>query len=992
MKKLITALFCSLIGGTAFGQWTPTKFNRSSTIEPSSINQHFKLDLNQLKSQLQNAQETGPNSKPVYISIPNIRGKMEKFAVYSFPVMVKELADKYQLGSYVGVGVDNPTKYLRFSVSPNDFSSMIIDKGTYEFIDAQNSDKTIYGVHSKTSKDGKAFVCSTTEGAAAVNQMNELQKKGQVFTNQPTDFSKSSDKKYRTLRLAIAATGEYTAYHGGTVPLALAAIQTTMTRVNGVFEKDLALHLNIQNFPNIIFTNAATDFYTPPAVAGDPSINYQLQQLLTSSAVGNENYDIGHVFNAAGNNGSAGCIGCVCINPTSTNQNLQAAYGKGSAFTQSVNPIGPAFDIDFVAHEMGHQLGGNHTFAHSLENSGTNVEPGSGTTIMGYAGITGVNTDVQANSDPFFHKVSILQIQNNLTAKTCDVETTINNNPPVISALPTYNIPKGTAFVLTATATDPENDPLTYMWEQVDNASVIINRTNIGSTSTGASFRSFVPSTSPTRYFPKLASVLNGVLDNSNNGWESVSKVARTTKFAVTVRDNSPIATQQQTAFAEQTIVVGNEGPFKLNTIFANINVPTPIEWDVAGTTAAPYNVANVKIDYTTNDGVTWVDLIASTPNDGSENFTFPAALNGQTIKIRVSSIGNVFYAIKSVAVTQFAPCNGTAPSSIVVNNITTSSAVVNWAPVANATFTVRYKKVIDATWITLTTSSTTITLPSLLDGTAYEVQIATVCEGTQGSFSASSNFTTTVITAYCAAASGFATDDYISNVSLANINNPSSASVYTSYVSNPALQINMTSGSQYTLAITRAYLTSQGGPWPAATSAWIDFNRNGVFEDSERILTSPTANGTPNPTTVTFTVPNNAVQGLGLRMRIGMLYVDQAGVSLIGACGNFAEYLGEFEDYNVVIAPNPSLSTNETSHIKNDGIQIYPNPASDVLNVTKVSDKATYKIYSAAGQLVSNGNINGGKIVVSSLIKGTYVISIEDKGKETFNSKFIKK
>ncbi|MBD3904591.1 M12 family metallo-peptidase [Chryseobacterium sp. Ch-15] len=992
MKKLITVLFCSLLGGSAIAQWSPTTISRSKEIVPGSISQHFKLDLNLLKSQLKNAQETGPAAKPVYISLPNIKGKMERFAVYSFPVMVKELADQYELGSYVGVSVDNPTKFLRFSVSPNDFSSMVINNGTYEFIDAQNSDKTIYGVYNKSSKDGKAFVCSTSEGTAAISQMKELQQGGQVFTNQPTDFSKSSDKKYRTMRLALAVTGEYTAFHGGTVALALAAMNTTMTRVNGVFEKDLALHLNIQNFPNIVYTNAATDFYTPPSnppLSTDTSINYQLQQLLSSSAVGSANYDIGHVFNAAGNNGNAGCIGCVCLSPTSTNPNLQASLGKGSAFTQSTSPVGPGFDIDFVAHEMGHQLGGNHTFAHALEPSGTNVEPGSGSTIMGYAGITGATTDVQLNSDPFFHKVSILQIQNNLDAKTCDTETSVNNNPPVIAALPTYNIPKGTAFVLTASATDPENDPLTYMWEQVDNASVVINKTNIGSTATGATFRSLVPTVSPTRYFPKLSSVLAGVLDNSNNEWESVSKVARTTKFSVTVRDNNPIATQQQTQFAEQTIVVGNEGPFKLNTIFANISVPTPIEWDVAGTNAAPYNVANVKIDYTTDNGTTWTVLNASTLNDGTENFTFASSMNGQTIKVRISSIGNVFYAIKSIAVTQFAPCNGTAPS-LVVNNITTSSATVSWAPVTNATFVVRYKKVADANWTTLTTTSTTTTLANLLDGTAYEVQIATVCSGTQGNFSASSNFTTTGMTVYCAVNAGPVTDDYISNVSLANMTNASGASTYTSYVSNPALQVNLNAGGTYTLSITRAYLQSPGGPYPAATSVWIDYNRNGVFDESERILTSPIANGTPNPLTFAFTVPNNAVQGLGLRMRIGMLYVASAGVILTGPCGNYGNYPGEFEDYNVVITG--SLSTNESGAVKNNGIQIYPNPATDFLNVTKVSDKATYKIYSAAGQLVGNGNISNGKINVSSLIKGAYVISIEDKGKESFNSKFIKK
>jgi hypothetical protein len=347
---------------------------------------------------------------------------------------------------------------------------------------------------------------------------------------------------------------------------------------------------------------------------------------------------------------------------------------------------------------MGHQLGANHTFAHTMQGSPVQMEPGSGSTIMGYAGITGTTTDVQPHSDPYFFKGSIDQVQANLITKTCDVETSTNNFPPVIDDLPTYNIPKGTAFVLTASATDPENNPMTYTWEEVDNTNVVINKTNLGTTTTGATFRSVSPTSNPTRYFPKLESVLNGYLDNSNNTWEAVSQVARTTNFAVTVRDNSPFADQQQTSTKTQQIIVGNNGPFKINSQFANSAAPSPITWDVVNTNAAPYNVANVKIDYTTNNGASWTVLLASTPNDGSENVSLPSSLNGQTIKVRVSAIGNVFYAVKSVSVTAFAPCNGNAPTSIVANNITVSSADISWAPISGATYIVRYKKVSETT------------------------------------------------------------------------------------------------------------------------------------------------------------------------------------------------------------------------------------------------------------------------------------------------------
>ncbi|WP_027387458.1 reprolysin-like metallopeptidase [Chryseobacterium gregarium] len=1008
MKRLLTTLMFTLVGGAVFGQWTPTSFKKADNSKRGtgfSVNQsgvrsngYYKLDLNLLRSQLSNAQEMGPNAIPVVISLPTMSGKIERFNVYSFPVVVRELADKYELGSYVGTSVDDPTKYLRFSLAPNDFQSMVINGDKYEFIEPTSTDRTVYGVHPKTKKNAGGFLCSTDEAPGAKKQIDALLKKGQSFSNQSTNFSKSSDKKYRTMRLAMSVTGEYTQYFmtQAGVPAtatddqkrapALAAINATLTRVNGVFEKDFALHLNLQNYPSIIYISAASDPYSGATAGAAGAWNQQLQTALTTN-VGNTNYDIGHLFGRSGGGGNAGCIGCVCVNPT-TNVPL----GKGSGFTSPANaiPQGDSFDIDYVAHEMGHQLGGNHTFSMNLEGSGVNMEPGSGSTIMGYAGITGPNTDVQANSDPYFHIASIDQIQENLIAKTCDVETPITNNPPVIAALPTYNIPKGTAFVLTASATDAEGNPMTYSWEEVDDASVTTDKFNLGNTISGASFRSSPPSTNPTRYFPKLTSVLNGVLDNTNNTWEAVSTKARTTNFAVTVRDNNPNVLQQQSDFKVQTIIVGNNGPFRLANQYADVNTPTPIQWIVANTTAAPYSVANVKIDYTTDNGTTWTVLAASTPNDGTENFTFPTSLNGQTIKVRVSSIGNVFYAVGPVTIGPLSACSSAAPTNVVVSNITVSTASISWMSYTGATYKVRYRKVGTTVWTEADTTVPSVNISNLIDGTAYEVQVALVCGTTIGTYSTSVNFSTPVLV-YCTANSGGSDYEYISNVTIANINNTSANSTYTNYTTSTALQINLTKGTTYPMSVT---LSNPDVPDYDAVAAFIDFNKDGVFSDSEKVLNYPVAL-TPSPTVVTsnVTIPSDAVEGQPLRMRVLGFYIGagpNVGASLPAslACGE--NFDGEIEDYNVVITGN-SLATNDIAGPKND-IQIYPNPVSDILNITKVSDKASYKIYSAAGQLVRQGNINRGQINVSELIKGNYVITIEEKGKEAFTSKFIKK
>ena len=355
----------------------------------SNVKSYYSLDLNAMRSKLANAQETGSNAVAVEIKLPTLNGKIERFAVYSSPVVVKSIADRYQLGSYVGVGIDDPNAIVRFSVAPNDFQSMVVRNGNYEFIEPQNTAKSVYGVHPKTNKteEDKAFVCSTSETPLTKAQMDKLYMSGKTFTNNPTDFSKASDKKYRTMRLAMTTNGEYTQYFGG-VAGAMTAINATLTRCNGVFEMDFGLHLILQDFPALIYPDPATDPYSTSL----SSWNLAAQKAITAVA-GEANYDIGHMFGASGGGGNAGCIGCVCISPPLNGSGVPTANGKGSGITSPADgiPMGDNFDIDYVAHEIGHQLGANHTFSMSLEGTRQNVEPGSGSTIMGYAGITSQN-------------------------------------------------------------------------------------------------------------------------------------------------------------------------------------------------------------------------------------------------------------------------------------------------------------------------------------------------------------------------------------------------------------------------------------------------------------------------------------------------------------------------------------------------------------------------------------------------------------------------
>lgn len=939
---------------------------------------YFTLDLDALRSHLSRAQEQTSNSQAVMIQMPTSGEKVETFKVYSFPVVVKSLADQYQLGSYIGVSTENPAKMVRFSVAPNDFQGMIYGDGGYQFIDPEDKSASLYSLHAKsTPAGGKAFICSTEEGAAAAD-IAKLQQNG-ANANAAGSFSRFNDAKYRTMRLALSVTGEYTQSFGGTAG-AMAQINATLTRVNGVFEKDFALHLNMQNYPSLIYADPATDPYDTVTGSSYPSSwNLSLQTTLTN-VVGNANYDIGHLFGASGGGGNAGCIGCVCVNPTTS-----VPKGKGSGITSPGSGLasGDSFDIDYVAHEMGHQLGANHTFSHALEGTGVNMEPGSGSSIMGYAGITGANTDVQAHSDPYFHIASIQQIQTNLIAKTCDVEVSVPNTPPTIAPFSTITIPKATAFYLTGNATDAEGDPMTFNWEEVDNATVAITKSNLGTTSTGASFRSVNPSTSMVRYFPAFNTVMNGTLRNTS-GWESVSYVPRTTNFRFVARDNSAAAasplSQQQTNSANQTVIVSNDGPFQLTGNYIDTGTDGLLSWDVANTNAAAYNSPNVKIDYTTDNGLTWNVLKASTPNDGSEQVSVPSSLNGQNIKVRISAIGNVFYAVKQMQAMQFLGCNGSAPTNLVVNNITTTSANLSWVPFVGATYSVRYKPTSATNWNSTTTANPFITLAGLQTNTQYEVQVAAICGTTVGTYSASSNFLT-LTPVYCDAEATNSDYEYIQNVTLANVNNNSLNSTYTDYTVDPSLQINLVAGNQYTVSVTKGWMNNVADI--DAVSVFIDYNLNGSFELNEQVMASP-ANSTPT-STQTFTVPATAITGQPLRMRVIDIYTGTANAVLSGSCGTL-QY-GEVEDYQVVITS--SLATAEVK--STEGISIYPNPASDYLNVKNMKGKVAFSITNAAGQLVDKGIMTEGKIDVRALTTGMYIITLEN-GTSKVSEKFIKR
>lgn len=956
MKKIIVILSVCIGSVLSFAQWTPTTMKGTKSKE-SKATSFYLLDLNRIRLKLNTAEPTGKNSKPTIIDLPTLEGTVEKFEVYSLPVVEKSLADRYQLGSYIGVKVGDPTTYVRFSLSPYDLQSIMFKNGQYEFIEPLNQEKTVYGVFPKSDKQkgDHAFYCSTSESKQNQQQIDHL-KLGSNFTNPMTDFSKSSDKKYRTYRLAISVIGEYTQYFGG-IAQAFAAINATMTRVNAVFEKDFAVHLNVQDFPQLIYANPSIDPYSNANLGIGGAWNLQLQQTLTS-VIGNEAYDIGHLFGRAGGSGNAGDIGNVCRNPSNNND----AKSKGAAFStpRSGGPEGERFDIDLVAHEMGHQLGADHTYSFDVQpapNGTAHMEPGSGSTIMGYAGITG-DANVQTFSDSYFHTRSIEQVQSYINSQSCGIVKTISNDPPVLASLPNKTIPKGTAFVLTVDATDSENNTLTYSWEQYDLATAPVT-TVIGDNTNGGKFRSRPATSSPSRYFPKLNSVINGDLSSATD-WEAVSNVPRLLNFKVLVRDNNPDVTQQQTATGSQTVVVGNDGPFKVNTVKVYNNVSSPIAWDVVNTNVAPYNVQNVKIDYTKDQGVSWNVLTASTPNDGTELLDFSSISSNQNIIVRLSAIDNVFFASGSVAVSSVLACDGTSPTSFVVKNITKNEAELDWDLVANANYTIRYKKSTDNLWTVINNINTNHYVLSQLDiNKSYEVNVAAVCGAIVGNYANLTFFTDSYN--YCAAGSTYLDSEKIANVTFSDINNNSNSN--SGYEDFSNVSGNVTLGQLYNFTA----ISTTGSADSDQVIVWIDLNQDGDFDDAgEKVLTTDYK---ASPWKGVIKIPTNILTGR-TKMR-ARLYGAISNPNST-PCGN--SYYGQVEDYSLNIGQLAVADLNKIA------IKYYPNPVKNILTISTDKTVNTISVYNLTGQLVQEVN-NSNIIDLSKLLSGVYLLKTKVDG-----------
>jgi len=588
----------------------------------------LKLDESSMKSQLNAVSQ----NEKIPLGIPRPDGFIELFIFERMQLLEPELSDKYpEIQTYIGHSNSNLDAECRISISKKGFYGMVKDGNLNYFIDPIGEGKYLSHYKSNRNQDGN-------EQMSCVSVSKNLLERANIDKNnfEQNNFKVNADGKFRKYRIAIGATAEYTAFHGGTIEDGLAAIVNTLNRVNFIFEKELAIGFVLAN---------NNDLLIETSIENDPFNNFNLMEMMsqnqinTDEKIGNENYDIGHVFGTYG--GGAAIQQCPC------NQNLKAHGATGIG-----NPVGDFFDVNYVTHEIAHQFGAKHTFnsqagqCHNNRSEESAYEPGSGTTIMAYQGLCN-DDNIGDKTDAYFHIASLNQITrfvSNGLGNSCGQWIQIQENEMSVNAGKDYVIPPSTPFILNA-QTEEENEKILFSWEQFDlNAKEAIN-------SFGPLFRSKAPAEKKSRTFPNIESLLS----NETIAGETLPTVARNMIFRLTKRVNLDYTNANLFCSDDMRVSVAeNAAPFRLNDIGENtspliIGKNYEITWELGNTDKAPINCKKVNILMSEDGGYNFPNTIAvNVINDGSFSFIFPE-IESDKIRFKIEAVDNIFFDISDV-------------------------------------------------------------------------------------------------------------------------------------------------------------------------------------------------------------------------------------------------------------------------------------------------------------------------------------------------------
>ena len=581
----------------------------------------LELDLEAWKAHLSQApaeQAQDIRQSDFEIRLPAPDGSWERFRLVASPIMAPGLARQFpRIQTFLAVGIGKSAARARLDYTPHGFHAMVLNGERTYYIDPLYFDQPAGAYMSYFKKDyrpKKTFECHAEA----------------LAMDSPPVASSATEvgEALRVYRMAVATTGEFTQFFGNTVEDGLSGVVTALNRINVVYERDIAARMELIDSNHlIIYTDPATDPYS--GGAGD---HLGQNQNNLASVIGLDSFDIGHVFHREGNNGIAG-LASICRNNR-----------KAQGFTATNPPVGDPFAIDYAAHEIGHQFGGNHTQNNNCNRVGNSaVEPGSASTIMGYAGICPPN--LQSNSDPYFHAVSQEEMLNytlNGVGASCATFLETGNTAPEVEAGESgLVIPVSTPFELAGLATDIEGDSLSYCWEQMD-----VGPPSSPSNPQGNAplFRSFLPQPDPLRVFPRISDLV----ENTTVVGEILPSYERGMDFRLTVRDHFG-----GVGFDDRSLEVTAEaGPFEV----LSQNTPQDwtagtlhlVEWAVANTDQAPVNADSVRIYLSEDGGFTYPYLLTdgAVPNDGKQLVVLPDSLQGDAFRLKVKAANNVFFDI----------------------------------------------------------------------------------------------------------------------------------------------------------------------------------------------------------------------------------------------------------------------------------------------------------------------------------------------------------
>ncbi|MCK5902336.1 MAG: tandem-95 repeat protein [Cocleimonas sp.] len=669
LSFLLLLLAASILQATPSSVWQPVS-QAQRTAEKTTLSfmpekySFFRLDENAMRRMLmRSAREVQSKRKEIEVPLPN--GTLIQLALRENKLMEAGLAAKYpRIKTFKAQAINDPNLSGVVGISVLGFHGMLFTgKGQRIFIDTRHKNGNDYYIsyYDKDYKptEKKPFQCKRHGYEGNTPRLPHLMRR----------VAQRSGLTRRTYRIAIAATGEYTAVFGGTKTQGLAAIVTTLARVNEIYERDLSIHLTlVANNDQIIYTDAATD----PFTNNQGTLLIDEAQKEMDAKIGSQNYDIGHTVST--DSGGLASLGVVCDDAR-----------KGEGVTGNSDPQNDAYDIDFVSHEIGHQFSAYHTFNSETASCGggnrdTNFayEAGSGSTIMGYTGICGVN-DLQPNTDAMFHHKSIEQIgafiSNSKTGGACGVSSNNNNSAaPIVLAGSNYTIPARTPFALRGHASDAnKGDTLSYSWEQNDVGTASDVNIDQGD---NALFRVYLPKQTPVRHFPKQSDLLSGQISKG----EKLPSTSRTLNFALAVRD-------QKGAVGVDTmkLTVNDTGSsFAITshtdaTLILTTNSSTTVTWEVASTNLPPINCSTVDILLSTDGGVTFSTLLSHhTENDGNETVNLPTLVENTRTRLKISCVDNIFFDISDVdlilktkTISNNTPVSNNSRLSVITNTVT---------------------------------------------------------------------------------------------------------------------------------------------------------------------------------------------------------------------------------------------------------------------------------------------------------------------------------